>query len=181
MPTDDLNVSLEPHLLDVLRPLQPLLPPPIDAQLQSSISGDIIPYSLLHAISRWSASPDGKDKLRAHDPPLDPSSYIMVSLLAGVTTSPERKLGSYNPPPEPEELAQHQKRERKEITAILNALLSVFGVGFAVWWAVGTLHWIPQWVRCISLSVCHLDILIDWHLRKARFIGTGCIVDGRYS
>jgi hypothetical protein len=152
MPNDDLNVSLEPHLLDVLRPLTSLLPPPIDAQLQSSISGDIIPYSLLRAISLWSTSPDGKDKLLTHDPPLNPSSYIMVSLLAGVKTSPERKLGSYNPPPEPEELAQRQKRERKEITAILNALLSVFGVGFAVWWAGDKLYWKPQWVRCISVS-----------------------------
>lgn len=153
MPTDDLNVSLEPHLLDVLRPLASLLPPPINDQLQSSISGDTIPVSLLRAISQWSSSPDGKDRLRAHDPSLNPSSYSMVSLLAGVKTSPERKFGTYNPPPEPEELAQRQKRERKEITALLNALLSIFAAGFAVWWAADILYWKPQWVRHIALSV----------------------------
>ncbi|KAF7770489.1 hypothetical protein Agabi119p4_6463 [Agaricus bisporus var. burnettii] len=152
MPTDDLNVSLEPHLLDVLRPLASLLPPPINDQLQSSISGDTIPVSLLRAISQWSSSPDGKDRLRAHDQSLNPSSYSMVSLLAGVKTSPERKFGTYNPPSEPEELAQRQKRERKEITALLNALLSIFAAGFAVWWAADLLYWKPQWRVLLALA-----------------------------
>lgn len=146
-----LNVSLEPHLLETLRPLPDLLPVTLAEELSPYISDepkDTIPYSTLLAISKWARTLEGSQNLGKHTPPLGVSSYTMVSLLAGVKTSPERNFGSYTPPPEPEQLAERQKRERKEITAILNALLSVFGAGFSTWWAADKLHWKDQWVRC---------------------------------
>jgi hypothetical protein len=150
-----LNVSLEPHLIEALRPLPGLLSPLLADELKSYISNtpkDVIPYSTLFSISRWTRTLEGEEKLRGHIPPLNVNSYTMVSLLAGVKTSPERKFGTYTPPLEPDQLAEQQKRERREITAIINALLSVFAVGFATWWAAGTLHWKNQWV-CLLFSL----------------------------
>lgn len=169
--TSNLNVSLEPHLIDTLEPLLTVLPNPLADELNGYISDTpkgIIPYSTLLAISQWSRTPEGKEKLHTHTPPLNPSSFMMVSLLAGVKTSPERNFGTYKPPPQPEQLAEQQKRERKEITAILNALLSIFGVGFSAWWAADKLHWKEQWVRC-SLPCC-LDNRI--HFSAACSVGT---------
>lgn len=143
-----LNVSLEPHLLKILKPLSSLLPPTLAEELKvyvSDVSTDIIPYSTLLTVSQWSRTLEGREKLEACV--LNPNDYTMVSLLAGVKTSPERNFGTYLPPPEPEQLAEQQKRERQEITAILNGLLSVFCVGFAIWWASDKLHWKPHWVR----------------------------------
>ncbi|KXN86552.1 hypothetical protein AN958_09856 [Leucoagaricus sp. SymC.cos] len=170
--TSKLNVSLEPHLMEALRPLPDLLPPALAGELKSYISEaaqGVIPYSTLLAISQWSRTPEGSEKLRENSLPLNSSSYMMVSLLAGVKTSPERVFGSYTPPPDPEQIAEQQKRERKEITAILNALLSVFGVGFATWWAADKLHWKNQWVQC----------LFPWNINSptdcfaARAVGAG--------
>lgn len=166
--TTKLNVSLEPHLLEVLKPLTDLLPPPLADELKAYTLTDMIPYSTLLAVSHWSRTPEGTEKLQAHCPPLQTSSYMMVSLLAGVKTSPERVLGSYRPPPEPEQLAAQQKRERQEITAILNALLSIVGVGFATWWAADKLHWSNQWVQC--LYPCDLEQTCSLGL-TARSIG----------
>ncbi|KAF9453596.1 hypothetical protein P691DRAFT_658222 [Macrolepiota fuliginosa MF-IS2] len=158
MNTDDtskLNVSLEPHLVETLKPLLDLLPTVLSAELGSYVSEtpkDIIPYSNLLAISQWSRTSEGQEKLRTYTPPLDASAYTMVSLLAGVKTSPERKFGTYAPPPEPEQLAEQQKRERQEITTILNALLSIVGAGFATWWAADRLHWKDQWRVLLALA-----------------------------
>jgi hypothetical protein len=71
----------------------------------------------------------------------------MVSLLAGTTTSPERKFGAYTPAKEPEELEAEKKKERKAITALLNALLSIGGSGVATWWAADKTGWQNEWVR----------------------------------
>jgi hypothetical protein len=162
--TGKLNVSFEPHLLEVLSPLPDLLPSVLADELRAYItdtSTNMIPYSILLAISQWSRTPEGREKLEAYSPPLKSSVYMMVSLLAGVKTSPERILGLYTPPPELEELAARQKRERQEITIILNALLSIFGVGFATWWASDKLHWSNQWVRASCHSIN--KALIEFH------------------
>ncbi len=174
-----LNVSLEPHLLEVLKPLLDLLPATLAEELRSYISDtpqDTIPYSTLLAISKWARTSEGSEKLRMYTPSLDMSSYAMVSLLAGVKTSPERNFGTYTPPPEPEQLAERQKRERKEITAILNAILSILGVGFSTWWAADKLHWKDQWVRCSFAG--HLNNHIE--LFTARIIGFGSVSHCRY-
>ncbi|KAF5362418.1 hypothetical protein D9756_002437 [Leucocoprinus leucothites] len=150
-----LNVSLESHLLETLKPLPGLLPPHLADELKAYIPDapkNVIPYTTLLAISQWSRTPEGIEKLKAHTPSLDSSNYMMVSLLAGVKTSPERNFGSYIPPPEPDQLAAQQKRERQEITTILNGLLSVLGVGFATWWAADKLHWKNHWRMLLALG-----------------------------
>jgi MFS family permease len=76
----------------------------------------------------------------------------MVSLLAGAATSPERFFGSYTPPKDPAEVQAEKNRERKAITALLNALLSIVGSAFATWWAAEMLGWRNEWV-CVRCSV----------------------------
>ena len=75
-----------------------------------------------------------------------PHDYSMVSLLAGTTSSPEGKFGTYIPPKEPEQIEAERANERKSITALLNALLSIGGVGFAAWWAADKTGWRNEWV-----------------------------------
>lgn len=70
----------------------------------------------------------------------------MVSLLAGTATSPERFFGSYIPPRDPAEVQAEKNRERKSITALLNAILSIVGSAFATWWAAEKLGWRNEWV-----------------------------------
>ncbi|KAJ3571909.1 hypothetical protein NP233_g3433 [Leucocoprinus birnbaumii] len=170
-----LNVSLESHLVEKLKPLSDLLPPALAEELKPYVpdaTKDVIPYSTLLAISQWSRTTEGKKKLSKRTP-LDSSDYMMVSLLAGTTTSPERNYGSYVPPPEPEELAARQKRERQEITAILNGLLSIFGVGFATWWAGDKLHWKNHWRVLLALAsalivaVAESGLFIIWRSRQS--------------
>ena len=83
---------------------------------------------------------------------LNPRSYEMVSLLAGSTTSPERKfpphMGETNDP------LAHARREindRKAVVTLINALLSIGGSGAAIWYATGVVGWRNEWVRIHSL------------------------------
>ncbi|KAF7294490.1 hypothetical protein MKEN_01441600 [Mycena kentingensis (nom. inval.)] len=149
-----LNVSLELHLHQILTPLQSLLPPDLADQLDPYLvhpPPPTIPYPLLLAISQWTRTPAGDALLRGAS--LNPSSYTMVALLAGTTTSPERKFGTYIPEPSPEDVAAARKAERKAITSIVNALLSIFGSGFAAWWASDKVGWKYEWRVLFALGV----------------------------
>jgi len=172
--TSKLKVSLEPHLLKILKPLPGLLPLALAEELKiyvSDVSKDIIPYSTLLAVSQWSRTSEGRERLETCT--LNPNNYMMVSLLAGVKTSPERNFGAYVSLPEPEQLAQQQKRERQEITTIIDGLLSVFCVGFATWWASDKLHWQNHWVRTLALQP-HLQLTTSQRVLLA--LGTTIIV-----
>lgn len=153
--SSELNISLESHLVDALRPLLRIAPTELAESLSPYLAPTkpaTIPYSVLQSVSQWSRVTDGLEKLRKHSPPLDPSEYSMVSLLAGTMTSPERKFGAYTPAKEPEEVEFERKRERKSITALLNALLSIGGSGFATWWAADKTGWKNEWVCFSSIS-----------------------------
>lgn len=77
----------------------------------------------------------------------------MISLLAGTTTSPERKFGAYVPPRDPEEIEAERKKERRAITTLVNAILSVGGSGFAAWWASQHAGWKKEWRALFGLFV----------------------------
>ena len=146
---DDLNISLEPHLVDKLGPLGSLLPPKLAAELQPYISEptpSIIPYTLLASISQWSRTSHGQDALKTSSPAVGPQAYSMISLLAGSVTSPERHF----PVQTPEHVLAEKERKRqmsdkKAIVTLLNALLSIIGSGVATWFASERLK--NEWVR----------------------------------
>ncbi|KAG6890970.1 hypothetical protein C0992_011729 [Termitomyces sp. T32_za158] len=149
----NLNISLEPHLLDALRDLQAVVPRDLDDTLRQYTNSTpplTIPYSVLRSLSQW-ATTTGCETLRSHSPPLNPHAYAMIALLAGTTTSPERNFGTYVPPQDPEEIQAAKSAERKSITALLNGLLSVLGSGFAVWWAADRLGWKNEWRVLLAL------------------------------
>lgn len=170
----ELNISLEPHLLDALTPIPPLIPASLASKLIPYLSEPrlpTIPYLILQSISQWSRTPSGLSSLQSHSPPLDPQSYTMIALLAGTTTSPERRFAEYVRKKEPEELEVERKRERKAITALLNALLSIGGSAAATWWAAEKTGWKNEWVRVALpftslLAQCNADTIIhrgSWH------------------
>ncbi|EMD38918.1 hypothetical protein CERSUDRAFT_47209 [Gelatoporia subvermispora B] len=162
----NLNVSLEPHLEEALRPLPALLPRPLASQLNEALaaaapndSSDtsdakrLIPYNVVHSISRWAHTPSGASALEAHNPPLSPSQYTMVSLLAGTLTSPDRAFPAPPPVVSHESIRKRQLGDRQAITALLNALLSIGGSGVATWWAAERLQWQAEWRVLLALFV----------------------------
>ncbi|CCM05402.1 uncharacterized protein FIBRA_07618 [Fibroporia radiculosa] len=158
--TESLDISLEPHLLDTLRPLSSVLPPELAARLQSYIAEEsrlstfpAVPYALLSSISAWSRSSEGERALRAHVPALQQSDYTMIALLAGTRTSPGRKFPPMPVSSSQSEDARRKVNDRRAITAILNALLSIIGSGVATWWAAGRLDWKDEWRVLLSLFV----------------------------
>lgn len=158
--TPDINISLEPHLVRSLARIFPLLPHELGTELQKYIADPLpllIPYKTLQAVSQWTRTEHGKKSLKSND--IDPYSYVMISLLAGTTTSPERKFGNYIPPKEPEEIEANRIREKRAITVLLNALLSIGGVGFAAWWAADKTGWKDEWV-CILYFYLKLKVFI---------------------
>ena len=152
-PQPDLSVSLEPHLIEILRPLVNTIPAPLSTELSpllpetaSSSTTPKISYTLLQSISRWARTEEGARALRLEDPPLDPLAYNMVALLAGTRTSPDKKF-----PPLPHsstriESAARDIGDRRAIIAVLNALLSVICTGAATWWAAQRTGWRDEWV-----------------------------------
>ena len=150
----ELNISLGPHLQETLGHVSILLPEPLSDQLQPYLNVQnslqtvkpTIPYSLLQSISRWSRTAPGLATLKSCEPALSPHDYTMIALLAGSTTSPERKFPAYIPP-DPHAERKREHKDRKAITAVLNALLSVIGSGAATWWAADRTGWRPEWVR----------------------------------
>ena len=170
-----LSVSLEDHLADTLRPLRTLLPEPLAAELTQILDNApptsalphspprTIPYDLLAAISKWSRSPAGHSALASHDPPLPVQDYVLLALLAGTRTSPERKFPLLQTPsPDGEASRRRELEDRRAVTAVLNALLSILCSGLATWWAAGRLVWKDEWVsdflrhvRILPLRLCH--------------------------
>ena len=154
MTANNLNISLESHLHKTLIPLISLLPASESVNLQLYTSDPpppTIPYNVLQTISQWSRTSAGQKALRANS--LDPQDYTMIAMLAGATTSPEGKFGDYTPPKGPQAIEADRAKERKAITALLNALLSIGGAAFATWWAADKLRWTNEWVR---ENVCQL-------------------------
>jgi hypothetical protein len=146
-----------------------ILPEETSQQLTSRLSSEektavvpVIPYELILKISRWCQTTNGKAALQACSPPLDPQSYMMVSLLAGTRTSPEKHFPPYAAK-DPEEDQRLQTKNKKAIATLVNAVLSVVGTGVATWFASEhtrmRLEWvcglsIPPWfVRLTQLSI----------------------------
>jgi hypothetical protein len=131
---DELNVSLEPHLLEVLNPLPTILPDDLAAELSTFVSppSSLIPHSTLLKISTWSRSPAGLEALKSSS--LDPQSYSMISLLAGTRTSPEKKFPAYMAK-DPEAERKQAADDRKAVSTVVNGIFSVAGTGVATWWA----------------------------------------------
>ncbi|KAJ6485884.1 hypothetical protein C8R45DRAFT_998287 [Mycena sanguinolenta] len=170
-----LNISLETHLLEILTPLHPLLLPELAAELKPYISEPVpstIPYTFLQSISQWSRSPAGQEALLSGS--LEPQSYSMVALLAGSVTSPERKFPAYVPDKTAEETEALRVAERKAITYLLNALLSIIGSGFAAWWAAGKTGWKKEWQVLFALFVAAVVAISEavlyliWDARRSR-------------
>ncbi|KAF8636420.1 hypothetical protein AX17_003602 [Amanita inopinata Kibby_2008] len=177
MTSPEPNISLETHLVETLRPLQVLLPRELSDELSPYLSpspAPVIPYSLLLSISRWTRSKTAADTLRAQCPPLNPQSYSMVSLLAGTTTSPDRFFGQYTPPDDPEEVQAEKNREKKAITALFNALLSIGGSAAAVWWAAERAGWRNEWRTLLAffvaivVAVSEGVLFIIWESRRTQ-------------
>ena len=157
------NISFTHDLADRLEPLKRILPshlaaliPSLPPSLSSSTaatppdsattSTPTIPYSLLYSISKWTRTVEGAVGLSTSS--LNPRSYEMVSLLAGLTTSPERKFPPHKV--ESDDPLVDRRREindRKAVVALINALLSVGGSGAATWYATGVAGWRNEWVR----------------------------------
>ncbi|KAF9516761.1 hypothetical protein BS47DRAFT_1390354 [Hydnum rufescens UP504] len=118
------------------------LPDHLHAALPTfSESAAELPYELLASISRWTHSDDGKLSLMGHR--LDLSDYLLISLLSGTTTSPLAKLSPYRSE-DPTTETSRQSSHRRALTALLNALFSVLGVGVATWWMAGSAGWRPE-------------------------------------
>jgi hypothetical protein len=151
-PQPNLSVSLEPHLVETLRPLVDTIPAPLSAELSpllsetATSSTPTISYALLQSISRWTRSEEAASALRSKNPPLDPLAYNMVALLAGARTSPDKKFPQLPHPSTRFESAARDISDRKEIIAVLNALLSVICTGAATWWAAQRTGWRDEWV-----------------------------------
>lgn len=163
--TSEIRVSLETHLLQGLIRISPILPHHLASDVAQYLVNPppvAIPYKTLFAISQWTRTDDGQKALQAHS--MSPHDYSMISLLAGTTSSPEGKFGTYIPPKEPEQIEAERAKERKSITALVNALLSIGGVGFAAWWAADKTGWRNEWVR-ITATIHYF--LISYFLATA--------------
>ncbi|KAF8498655.1 hypothetical protein F5888DRAFT_1690746 [Russula emetica] len=151
---DNLSVSLEPHLIEILRPLLDTIPAPLSAELSplvsettsSSSSTPTIPHAILLSISRWARTEEAARSLRSKNPPLDPLAYNMISLLAGTRTSPNKKFPQLSRSSDRSENAARNISDRRAIIAVLNALLSVICTGAATWWAAQRTGWRDEWV-----------------------------------
>jgi hypothetical protein len=64
----------------------------------------------------------------------------MISLLAGLVTSPSAVLAPYRAV-DPQGVKKSATRERRAIIALVNAMFSVVGVGVAAWWATRSAGW----------------------------------------
>ncbi|KAF8920776.1 hypothetical protein CPB85DRAFT_1428824 [Mucidula mucida] len=143
----NVNISFEPHLADILVPLRSVLPGELAGQLDAHH-----PLRVPSVDIPMGSIPDRLVGMKG-SPLLDPKDYSMIALLAGTVTSPERKFGSYQPPPDPEVIAAQNNEERKQITTLVNALLSVGGSAFAALWASQHTGWKYEWRVLFSFFV----------------------------
>ncbi|KAF7973959.1 hypothetical protein HWV62_13924 [Athelia sp. TMB] len=175
----ELNVSLEEHLEEALIPLINILPGELSSQLAAKTRSPdstqaaqtrIIPYPLLQSISKWSRTPEGLATLKRHK--MSPSDYSMIALLAGTTTSPERRFPVYVPA-DPLEDQKRNTKDRKAITALVNAVLSVLGSAGATWWASAQTDWqqetrlLVAFLVAAVVGVSETILYIIWESRKA--------------
>jgi len=86
---------------------------------------------------------------------------IVIFLLAGTITSPSSKLPLYVSPPNVSENARRLVNNRKAITALLNALFSIAGAGYAGWWASGRTSWRDEWCVLFALTVASVVALSE--------------------
>ncbi|KIY69199.1 hypothetical protein CYLTODRAFT_373084 [Cylindrobasidium torrendii FP15055 ss-10] len=170
-----INVSLEPHLAETLAKIRGILPKELAAQLEAFLNEPrppTIPHSLLDSVSRWSRTPIGTAELSRTS--LHTGDYLMVSLLAGTMSSPERKFGTYVPPPDPEVVAAQKREERKQITALANGVLSIGGAAFAAFWASQHMAWKHEWrvlfafMVGIVVAISEAVLYIIWQSRKEK-------------
>ncbi|KAM5530147.1 hypothetical protein V8D89_016182 [Ganoderma adspersum] len=171
------NVSLEDHLADSLRPLLVMLPEHLAAELKDVLDFTLatpcitshepkmseharvrtIPYALVAAISKWARTPAAEYAMSGHEPPLRVQDYSMIALLAGTRTSPERKFPFVSTPITDSQVSHSRELgDRRAVTAVVNALLSIGGSGVATWWAAGRLLWREEWRVLLALSVAVL-------------------------
>ncbi|PIL25079.1 hypothetical protein GSI_12968 [Ganoderma sinense ZZ0214-1] len=169
-----INVSLEDHLAESLRPLLGILPEHIAAELKVVLNPTLaapsmpshgpevlehlmvrtIPYALLTAISKWARTPAAECAMSGHEPPLRVQDYSMITLLAGTRTSPERKFPFFPTPVTDSQVSRSREvGDRRAVTAVVNALLSIGGSGIATWWAAGRLLWREEWKVLLALLV----------------------------
>ena len=157
-PMANLHVSLEPHLVETLRPLIGSTPSHLSVELskllpdESSYTSQLttspmIPNALLRSISKWALTEEGKMALESKNPPLDPLAYSMIALLAGTRTSPDKKFPTLPRVPTRSEGVAREISDRRAIVAVLNAILSVICTGAAAWWAAQRVGWRDEWVR----------------------------------
>jgi len=100
----------------------------------------------------------------------------MVSLLAGTRTSPEKNFpkSGMTDTVDPEQEAERDRNDRRAISALLNALLSIIGSGVAVWWAADRLHWKAEWKVLLALSVAMVVAISEgvlyliWESRRSK-------------
>ncbi|KAI0031269.1 hypothetical protein K488DRAFT_38916, partial [Vararia minispora EC-137] len=155
----DVEVSLEPQLVESLVQISTLLPSSLASLLAPHLSpsghpgsmAPTIPYSVLLDISKWTRTDEGGVALHRHSPSLSPASYSMITLLAGTRTSPNRVF-----PPAPPLPAADMRREvndRRVIAAVINALVSIVGAGVAAWYAAHSVGWRDEWKIIVALLV----------------------------
>ncbi|KAG8922750.1 hypothetical protein FRC02_011627 [Tulasnella sp. 418] len=151
------TVSLPNHLHASLLALvkSDILPEEINSKLTHHVkpthdaSSSEIPYHLLCDISKWTQSDAGKEALLTKE--IDYRDYSMIALLAGTTTSPSAKLGPFKRALSPESAALQRLKDRKAISALINGVLSVVGVGVAAWWAAGSVGWKPEYKALLAV------------------------------
>lgn len=155
---DQVTVSLEDHLIQVLKPLQPILPPSLGNALSTELTKTEIRYSTLSDISRWTRSAEGSALLKSAR--LNSGDYHLVSLLAGTKTSPRSKPPPYIPPESPEKRSRKEWNDRKALTAVANSLLSIGCAGGAAWWIADKQGWKDEWVGSQAHSTPDFSKLI---------------------
>ncbi|KAH9066666.1 hypothetical protein EDB87DRAFT_448074 [Lactarius vividus] len=182
MPTN-LRVSLEPHLVETLRPLIASTPSHLSEELSillpdesssasRSTAPPMIPYALLQSISKWTRTKEGEKALKSKDPPLDPLAYSMVALLAGARTSPDKKFPTLPRVPSRSEGVAREISDRRAIIAVLNAILTVICTGAAAWWAAQRTGWRDEWKVLLSLlaativAISEIGLYIIWETRR---------------
>ncbi|KZT53420.1 hypothetical protein CALCODRAFT_501164 [Calocera cornea HHB12733] len=140
--TDDLAAQLRPYVTPPgADPAPPSLPAPVKPT---------IPYNLLSQISKHVRSPCCRQALEAHA--LDPREYEMIALLAGVKTI---TTATADPPRDTDTARKHAARQwaedRRALSAVVNGLFSIGGVGFAAWYAAGSAGYRDEWRALIAL------------------------------
>ncbi|KAH9166317.1 hypothetical protein EDB89DRAFT_2075910 [Lactarius sanguifluus] len=164
----NLRVSLEPHLVETLRPLIGLttshlseelstLLPDESSSASQSMTPPMIPYALLQSISKWARTEEGETALTSKDPSSRPIGFPTLPRV------PSRSEG-----------AAREISDKRAIIAVLNAVLTVICTGAAAWWAAQRTGWRDEWKVLLSLlaativAVSEIGLYIIWETRRER-------------